>query len=115
MRFMMLMYPDEGEKPRTAAAREAVGAYNDELKRAGVLLELGGLHPPSEGARVSFAGDGPLVARCEESRGSLGGYWMIEVDSEREAIAWATCAPAAPGVEVEVRRVYEPGDFAVAS
>src|SRR5690606_12894404 len=86
MRFMMLMIPKgyETAAPGTmpdAGAVEAMMKYNTELAEAGVLLSLDGLHPPSMGARVSFAGgrptvtDGPFI----ETRAVLGGYWMIEV------------------------------------
>ncbi len=65
--------------------------YNEALKDAGVLITLDGLHPPSMGARVSFAGGKPVVTDgpFTESKEVLGGYWMIDVASREEAIAWA--------------------------
>src|SRR5687767_15401239 len=101
MRFMMLMIPKGYEKAKPGAAPDAkmVAAmmkYNESLQKAGVLLALDGLHPPSMGARVSFEGggrakvtDGPFA----EAKEVLGGYWMIQVKSKEEAIQWATRAP----------------------
>ena len=115
MRFMMIMRPniaDESWAP-TPEAIASMSKYNDELQRAGVLLTLDGLTPPSEGARVRFSGgratvtDGPFT----ETKEMIGGYWLIQVSSQDEAIQWATRCPAADGDVIEVRRVYEPDDF----
>ena len=118
MRFMMLMIP----KGYAAAAPgampdpkhvEAMMKYNEELKKAGVLLALDGLHPPSMGARVSFANgkakvaDGPFP----EAKEVLGGYWMIQVKSKAEAIEWASRCPASDNEIIEVRQVQEMADF----
>ena len=96
MRFMMLMIPRgyETAPPDTMPDPDAVKAmmkYNEALKEAGVLLALDGLHPPSMGARVSFAGGKPVVTDgpFTEAKEVLGGYWMIDVKSREEAIAWA--------------------------
>ena len=100
MRFMMLMIPKGYEKaaPGTVPDAKAVAAmmkYNESLQKAGVLLSLDGLHPPSMGARVSFPGgkpkvtDGPFI----ETKEVLGGYWMIEVKSKAEAVEWAVALP----------------------
>src|SRR5262245_13169391 len=100
MRFMMLMIPKgyEMAKPGAMPDAKAVAAmmkYNESLQRAGVLLALDGLHPPSMGARVSFSGgkpdvtDGPFA----EAKEVLGGYWMIQVKSKEEAIEWACRCP----------------------
>src|SRR6476619_1329560 len=96
MRFMMLMIPKgyEQAKPGTMPDPKQVGAmmrYNEALQKAGVLLALDGLHPPSMGTRVSFHGgkpkatDGPFA----EAKEVLGGYWMIQVKSKAEAVEWA--------------------------
>ena len=114
MRFMMLMIPKGYEKaaPGTMPDAKAVAAmmkYNDELQKAGVLLSLVGLQPPSMGARVSFAGgkpkvtDGPFIKTKE----ALGGYWMIKVNSKQEAIEWALRCPASDNEVIEVRQVHE--------
>jgi hypothetical protein len=87
--------------------------YNDALKKAGALLALDGLHPPSAGSRVSFSGgrstvtDGPFA----EAKEAIGGYWMIQVKSKEEAIEWASRAPMQDGDTIEVRRVQEMSDF----
>ena len=69
--------------------------YNESLQKAGVLLALDGLHPPSMGARVTFAGGKPKVTDgpFAEAKEVLGGYWMIQVKSKEEAIEWATRCP----------------------
>ena len=93
MRFMMLMIPRGYEKaaPGTlpdAKAVEAMMKYNEALQKAGVLLTLDGLHPPSMGARVAFPGGKPKVTDgpFAEAKEVIGGYWMIEVKS-REALS----------------------------
>ena len=89
MRFMMLMIPKGYEKaaPGTvpdAKAVEAMMKYNEFLQKAGVLLALDGLHPPSMGVRVSFPGGKPKVTDgpFAEAKEVIGGYWMIEVKSK---------------------------------
>src|SRR6516162_3187301 len=91
MRFMMLMIPGgyASAAPDAMPSAEAVAAmmkYNEELKKAGVLRGLEGLHPPSSGARVSFKGGKPIVmdGPFAEAKEVLGGYWMIEVRSREE-------------------------------
>jgi hypothetical protein len=118
MRFMMLMIPSGYEKAPagTAPPAEAVSAmmkYNEALKEAGVLITLDGLHPPSMGARVSFAGGKPLVTDgpFAEAKEVLGGYWMIDVTSRDEAIAWAKRCPASSNEVIEIRQVHEMADF----
>src|SRR5579859_5843993 len=108
MRFMMLMIPKgyESATPGAMPPAEAVAAmmkYNEALKAAGVLITLDGLHPPSMGARVSFAGGAPVVTDgpFAESKEVLGGYWMIEVNSREEAIAWAKRCPASNNEIIE--------------
>ena len=87
--------------------------YNEALQKAGVLLALNGLHPPSMGARVSFEGgkakvtDGPFA----EAKEVLGGYWMIQVRSKEEAIEWAKRCPGGANEIIEIRQVQEMADF----
>ncbi|QND56264.1 YciI family protein [Mesorhizobium huakuii] len=118
MRFMMLMIPGGYAEAAPDVRPDAKGVegmmrYNEELKKAGVLLALDGLHPPSSGARVSFKGgkpvvtDGPFV----EVKEVLGGYWVIDVRSREEAIEWARRCPAGENDVIEVRRVFEMSDF----
>lgn len=118
MRFMMLMIPKGYETAQPGAmpdakAVEAMMKYNASLQKAGVLVSLDGLHPPSMGARVSFSGgkatvtDGPFA----ETKEVLGGYWMIKVKSRAEAIEWASRCPAGDNEVIEVRQVQEMADF----
>ena len=118
MRFMMLMIPKgyETAAPGAMPDAKAVAAmmkYNEALQKAGVLLALDGLHPPSMGARVSFSKgrprvtDGPFI----ETKEVLGGYWMIQVSSKEEAIEWASRCPASDNEVIEVRQVQEFSDF----
>jgi hypothetical protein len=87
--------------------------YNESLQKAGVLLGLDGLRPTSMGARVSFSGGKPRVTDgpFAEAKEVLGGYWMIQVKSREEAVAWATRCPAADGDVIEIRQVFEMSDF----
>jgi predicted lactoylglutathione lyase len=87
--------------------------YNEELQKAGVLLTLDGLHPPSMGVRVSFADGKPMVTDgpFAESKEVLGGYWMIRVSSKEEAVEWAKRCPASPNETIEIRQVQEMEDF----
>ncbi len=118
MRFMMLMIPKgyETAAAGTMPSADAVAAmmkYNEALQKAGVLIALDGLHPPSMGARVTFPGgkahvkDGPFA----EAREVLGGYWMINVASRAEAIDWASRCPGGENEMIEVRQVQEMSDF----
>ena len=118
MRFMMLMIPKgyESAAPGTmpeAKAVEAMMKYNEALQKAGVLLALDGLHPPSMGARVSFEGGKPRVTDgpFAEAKEVLGGYWMIQVRSREEAIEWAKRCPGGPNEVIEIRQVMEMDDF----
>jgi hypothetical protein len=117
MRFMMLMFPSEkAEKGAMPDAKsvETMMKYNEDLARAGVLLSLDGLHPTSQGARITWdeAGkpivtDGPFA----ESREVIGGYWIIQVKSRDEAIEWARRVPAFDARKVELRQIFEMTDF----
>jgi len=118
MRFMMLMIPKGYEKaePGTMPDAKAVAAmtkYNESLQKAGVLLALDGLHPPSMGARVSFPGGKPRVTDgpFAEAKEVVGGYWMIQVRSKAEAIEWASRCPASEDEVIEIRQVQEMADF----
>ena len=118
MRFMMLMIPKgyESADPGTMPPADRVAAmmkYNEALQKAGVLLALDGLHPPSMGARVSFEGGRPHVTDgpFAEAKEVLGGYWMIQVKSREDAIAWASRCPGSENEVIEIRQVQEFDDF----
>src|SRR5258706_6242807 len=111
MRFMILMIPlgYETAPPDVKLDPERVAAmmkYNKALKDAGVLIALDGLHPPSTGARVSFATGKPVVTDgpFAEAKEVLGGYWMIDVKSREEAIEWANKWPGSSNQTLENRR-----------
>lgn len=119
MRFMMLMIPGgyetatPGTVPEDVDRVVAMMAYNNALLDAGVLITCDGLHPPSMGARVSFPSGKPVVTDgpFAESKEVLGGYWMIDVASRDEAIAWASRCPGAPNEVIEIRQVQEMADY----
>jgi hypothetical protein len=118
MRFMMLMIPKgyESAAPGTLPDAEGVARmmkYNESLHKAGILLALDGLHPPSMGARVSFESGKPRVrdGPFAEAKEVLGGYWLIQVKSKEEAVAWASRCPAGPDEVIEVRQVQDFADF----
>jgi hypothetical protein len=115
---MMLMIPKgyETATPGTMPDAKAVTAmmkYNESLQKAGVLLALDGLHSPSMGARISFAGGKPTVTDgpFAEGKEALGGYWMIQVKSKEEAVQWASRCPASENEVIEIRQVEELADF----
>ena len=119
MRFMMIMFPKDyvNAKPGWVPdfkSMEIMGKYNEELGKAGVLLALDGLTPPSTmSARVTFqAGtstvtDGPFP----ETKEVVGGYWIIQVKSREEALEWASRIPGKDNEMVEVRRMFDMTDF----
>jgi hypothetical protein len=118
MRFMMLMIPKGYEHAAPAALPDAQAVatmmkYNETLQKAGVLLALDGLHPPSMGARVSFEGGKPKVidGPVTDAKEVIGGYWMIQVKSKEEAVEWASRCPGSANEVIEVRQVQEFSDF----
>ena len=118
MRFMMIMIPKGYEQatPGTmpdAKAVEAMMKYNEALQKAGILLDLNGLHPPSMGARVSFSGAKPKVTDgpFTEAKEVVGGYWLIQVKSKEEAVQWAMRCPGGDNEVIEIRQVQEFSDF----
>ncbi|EKF17425.1 YciI family protein [Nitratireductor pacificus] len=118
MRYMMLMIPKgyETAGPELDLPADAVAAmmkYNEELSAAGILVALEGLHPPSTGARVSFASgepvviDGPFI----EAKEVVGGFWIIDVPTLADAIEWAKRCPGSPSETIEVRKIQEMDDY----
>jgi hypothetical protein len=118
MRFMVMVKADEraeaGEAPSTDEL-EVMSRYNDELVKAGVLLDANGLAPSSDGALVKFTGGEPSVidGPFAEAKELVAGYWVLEVKSYEEAIEWVKRIPADSygEFEVEVRPVFEADDF----
>jgi hypothetical protein len=96
-----------------AKAVAAMMKYNESLQKAGVLLALDGLHPPSMGARISFPGGKPVVTDgpFAEAKEVVGGYWMIQVKSKEEAVEWAKRCPGSENETIELRQVQDFADF----
>jgi hypothetical protein len=118
MRFMVMVKADKdteaGVLPTEQLLRE-MGAYNEELVKAGVLLAGEGLQPSSKGARVKFSGDKRTVidGPFTESKELIAGFWLIQVKSKEEAIEWVKRCPNPTGQEgeIEIRQVFEAEDF----
>jgi len=120
MKFMMIVRATKDSEAGIMPTEElisAMGKYNEELMKAGVLLDLSGLQPSSKGARIRFSAgkrtiiDGPFV----ETKELIAGYWIIQVKSREEAIEWAKRAPAPfedQECEIEIRQFFEMDDFA---
>jgi hypothetical protein len=118
MRFMMMVIPKgyESAAPDAVPSAEAVAKmmeYNKVLQKAGVLLALDGLFPPSTAARISYDDGKPAVTDgpFAEAKEVIGGYWIIQVRSREEAIEWAKRAPMPNNEVIEVRQIQEIPDF----
>ena len=119
MRFMVIV-PANKESEAGVLPDEKIltemGRFNEEMVKAGVMLAGEGLQPTSKGARLKFSGgrttvtDGPFT----ESKELIAGFWLIQVKSKDEAIAWMRRAPFGDGVELEIRQVFETEDFGAA-
>jgi hypothetical protein len=122
MRFLMLMKATKESEAGVMPTEEelaAMGKYNEELVRAGVLLDAAGLQASAKGARVKFSGGKPSVldGPFAEAKELIAGFWMIQVKSKEEAIEWAKRVPfgvnpeTAGEGEIELRQVFELDDF----
>lgn len=117
MRVMVFVYPQApvaGSAPDVGLVDKMM-AFNDEMGKAGVLLDGNGLHPADKGARVRFGKNGATTVvdgPFGESKEVVGGYWMLQVKSLDEAKAWLRRAPFPPGEMVELRPIFEMADFA---
>ena len=116
MRFMVVVKADKDSEAGVMPSQEilaAMGKYNEELVKAGVMLAGEGLHPTSKGVRIKFSGknrtvtDGPFT----ESKELIAGFWLWQVRSREEAIQWLKRAPFDGGTEIELRQVFEAEDF----
>ena len=117
MRFMLMIKADKNTEAGVLPSKELVAAmdeFNQEMVKAGVMLAGEGLHPSSRGARITFHGggkrtvtDGPFT----ETKELIAGFWLIQVKSKEEAIAWMKRAPFRDGVVLEIRQVFEMDDF----
>jgi hypothetical protein len=120
MRFMMMVKANKESEAGVMPSMElllAMGKYNEELVKAGVLLAADGLQSSAKGARVKFTGDKRTVVDgpFAETKELIAGFWMIQVKSKEEAIEWAKRCPNPHGTgeaEIEVRQVFDSADFA---
>ena len=116
MRFMVIVKADKNSEAGVMPSREiltAMGKFNEELVKAGVMLAGEGLLPSSKGKRVKFSGgkhtitDGPFT----ESKELIAGFWLWQARSMDEAVEWLKRSPFDGGTEIEIRQVFEPEDF----
>ncbi|HTC67775.1 MAG TPA: YciI family protein [Candidatus Acidoferrum sp.] len=116
MRVMVFVKANQDSEAGVMPSTEiltAMGKFNEELVKAGVLLDANGLHASSKGKRVKFSGqqrtvtDGPFA----ETKELVAGYWLWQVKSIEEAVEWLKRAPFDGGTEVEIRPVFEAADF----
>ncbi|VVM46138.1 hypothetical protein PS862_05326 [Pseudomonas fluorescens] len=119
MRFMIFVKASADSEAGILPSEElmtAMGNFNQELAKAGILIDCDGLQPSSKGARVRFSGDQRTVidGPFAETRELIAGYWLWQVKSKQEAIDWVKrCPNPMPGTEaeIEIRQVYEAEDF----
>jgi hypothetical protein len=117
MRFLVMVkatpQSEAGELP-SAEMLTKMGAFNQELVKAGIMLGGEGLAPSSAGARISYAGGKPTVTDgpFTETKELVAGFWILQGKSKEEIIAWLSRCPFERGEEVEIRRIYEMEDFA---
>jgi hypothetical protein len=116
MRFMVMVKAtkdtEAGVMP-SEAMLAAMGRFNEDMVKAGVMQAGEGLHPTSKGARIRYPGTAPVVTEGPFPATSdlVCGFWLIEVGSKDEAIQWMKRAPFSPGDELELRQVFEAEDF----
>src|SRR6266850_1093982 len=116
MRFMMLVKASKESEAGALPSKEllaAMGQFNEEMAKAGVLIAGEGLQPSSKGTRVTFSGSKRTVTdgSFAETKELLAGFWMIDVKSKADALAWAARVPFTEGEVIEVRQVFEASDF----
>jgi hypothetical protein len=116
MRFMVIVKADKNSEAGVMPSTElltAMGKFNEEMVKAGVMLAGEGLHPTSKGARIKYSGKQPGVSHGPFAVTSdlVAGFWLIQVKSPEEAIQWMKRAPFDGGAEIEIRQVFEAEDF----
>jgi hypothetical protein len=120
MKYMLIVKATLDSEAGILPSKELVAEimqFNRDMAKAGVLVGLDGLHPSSKGARVHFSRgkvtmtDGPFT----ETKELIAGFWLIDVKSKEEAVAWAMCAPAPQDADletyIEVRQIFDKADF----
>jgi hypothetical protein len=116
MRFMVIVKADKNSEAGVMPSTEmltAMGKFNEEMVKAGVMLAGEGLHPTSKGARIKYSGKQPSVSHGPFAMTSdlTAGFWLIHVKSLEDAIEWMKRAPFDGGAEIEIRQVFDAEDF----
>jgi hypothetical protein len=116
MRFMVIVKADKNSEAGVMPSTEmltAMGKFNEEMIKAGVMLAGEGLHPTSKGARIKYSGKQPSVCHGPFAVTSdlVAGFWLIQVKSREEAVEWMKRAPFDGGAEIEIRQVFDAEDF----
>jgi len=116
MRFMVIVKGDKNTEAGVMPSTElltAMGQFNEQLVKAGVMLGGEGLHPTSKGARIKYSGQEPSVSHGPFAVTSdlVAGFWLIQVGSLEEAVEWMKRAPFDGGAEIELRQIFEADDF----
>ena len=115
MRFMVMVRADESSEAGVMPSTEllaAMGKFNEEMVKAGIMLAGEGLHPSKRGTRLKFSGAAPTVIDGPfPARELVCGFWMLQVKSKEEAIEWMKRAPFGDGAVIEIRQVFEAEDF----
>ncbi|MBV8492356.1 MAG: YciI family protein [Alphaproteobacteria bacterium] len=115
MRFMVMVRADECSEAGGMPSSEmlaAMGKFNEEMVKAGVMLAGEGLHPSKRGTRLKFSGAAPTVIDGPfPAKELVCGFWILQVTSKEEAIEWMKRAPFGGGAQIEIRQVFEAEDF----
>jgi len=116
MRFMVIVKANKETEAGVMPSTEmltAMGKFNEEMVKAGVMLAGEGLHPTSNGARIKYSGKAPSVSHGPFAVTSdlIAGFWLIQAKSRDEAIAWMKRAPFDGGSEIEIRQIFDTEDF----
>ena len=116
MRFMVIVKASKDSEGGVMPSTElltAMGKFNEEMVKAGVMLAGEGLHPTSKGARIRYSGNEPSVSQgpFPVTPDLVAGFWLIQVKSREEAIQWMKRAPFDGGAEIEIRQVFDADDF----
>lgn len=116
MRFMVIVKASKDTEAGVMPSTElltAMGQFNEEMVKAGVMLAGEGLHPTTKGTRITYSGKEPTVSHgpFAVTRDLVCGFWLIQVKSKDEAIAWMKRAPFDNGAEIEIRQVFDTEDF----
>ncbi|QWG15653.1 YciI family protein [Bradyrhizobium sediminis] len=116
MRFMVIVKASQDSEAGVVPSTElltAMGKFNEQMVKAGVMLAGEGLHPTSKGARIKYSGKTPDVSHgpFPLTNDLVAGFWLIQVKSRDEAIEWMKRAPFDGGAEIEIRQIFDAEDF----